>query len=208
MRKAYLRLCKKLRYRWYFAYTWLHRSSLRSCGKRVRLEFPIRLEEPHRISIGDDVVIHPRVWLNPVCQWAGLQYEGEIIIGNRAKISYDVQISSAASVVIEDDVTIASRAVIVDHIHDHAHIDVPIYEAPLSTPAPVRIGNGAFLGVNCFIGPGVQVGEHSVIAANAVVNKDVPSYSIALGNPARVLRFHTPLLERLETEAPCEVQLG
>jgi len=59
MRKAYLKLCKKLRYRWYFAYTWLHRSSLKHCGKGVRLEYPIRLEEPHRISIGDDVMTHP-----------------------------------------------------------------------------------------------------------------------------------------------------
>jgi acetyltransferase-like isoleucine patch superfamily enzyme len=208
MRKAYLKLCKKLRYRWYFFYTWLHRSSLKSCGKRVRLEFPIRLEEPHLISIGDDVVTHPRVWLNPVCQWAGIQYNGEIIIGDRAKLSYDVQVSSAASVVIEEDVTIASRVVIVDHIHDHSHIDVPIYVAPLSKPAPVRIGKGSFLGVNCFIGPGVQIGEHAVIAANAVVNKDVPPYCVALGNPARALRYYTPLPEHLETEAPCEVQVG
>jgi acetyltransferase-like isoleucine patch superfamily enzyme len=208
MRKAYLKLCKKLRYRWYFVYTWLHRSSLKSCGKRVRLEFPIRLEEPHRISLGDDVMTHPRVWLNPVCQWAGIQYNGEIIIGNRAKIGYDVQISSAASVVIEEDVAIASRALIVDHIHDPSHIDMPIREAPLSRPEPVRIGKGSFLGVNCFIGPGVQIGEHAVIAANAVVNKDVPSYCLALGNPARVLRYYTPLPENLETEAPCEVQLG
>ena len=85
---------------------------------------------------------------------------------------------------------------------------MPIREAPLTRPEPVRIGKRSFLGVNCFIGPGVQIGEHAVIAANAVVNKDVPSYCLAIGNPARVLRYHTPLSDDLEAAAPCEVQLG
>jgi acetyltransferase-like isoleucine patch superfamily enzyme len=66
---------------------------------------------------------------------------------------------------------------------------VPVYKAPLSNPSPVRIGKGAFLGVHCMIGPGVQIGEHAVVAANSVVVNDVPAYALAMGNPARVVRF-------------------
>ena len=145
------------------------------------MEYPVRLEELHAISLGNDVKIARGTWINPVGEWSGTKYGGEIVIGDRTWISYDVQISAARSVVIEEDVVIASGAVIVDHLHDHSYIDKPIFMSPLTQPDPVRIGKGSFLGVNCFIGPGVQIGEHAVIGANAVVTKNVPSYCIAVG---------------------------
>ena len=207
MRKQFLVLSKKLRYRGLRVYTWLLRSGLKHCGKRVRIEFPVRLEQPGRISIGDDVVLYSRTWINPVAEWMGHSYDGHVVIGDRSKIGYGVQISSAQSVVIEEDVAIAANAVIVDHMHDHMQVDVPIFIAPLSRPAPVRIGKGSFLGASCFIGPGVRIGEHASIGANAVVNKDVPDYSVAMGNPARVFRYHTPATEKNE-DAASKVQVG
>jgi len=193
MRKKFLQLCKKLTYRFGRFYTWLLRSSLKSCGQDVRLDFPVRLDQPGSISLGAGTIIYPRTWISAVSDWAGVKYGGEVWIGNRVMISYGVQISAASFVVIEDDVTIASGVVIVDHVHDHRHIDVPVFAAPLSKPSPIRIGKSSFLGVHSLIGPGVQIGEHAVVAANAVVTKDVPPYCIAAGNPARVMtRFHNP----------------
>jgi acetyltransferase-like isoleucine patch superfamily enzyme len=122
-----------------------------------------------------------------VAEWGGVKYDGEVQIGDRVIIAYGVQISAAQSVVIEDDAAISGGAVIVDHIHDHRHRHLPVIQAPLSKPAPVRIGKGSFLGVHCFIGPGVQIGEHAVVAANAVVLNDVPAYTLAIGNPAQVV---------------------
>jgi acetyltransferase-like isoleucine patch superfamily enzyme len=153
--------------------------------------------------MGNDVILYPRVWINPVASWAAGEYAGEIRLGDRVKLGYGVQISSAESVILEEDVAVAAGAVIVDHNHDHRHIDTSIFDAPISKPRPVRIGRGSFLGVHCLIGPGVQIGEHAVIAANAVVTKDVPSYCMALGNPARVTRFHDP---RANNEASLEMQ--
>jgi acetyltransferase-like isoleucine patch superfamily enzyme len=54
---------------------------------------------------------------------------------------------------------------------------------------PVKIGNGVWIGANVTILPGVTVGENAVIAAGAVVTKDVPANSIVGGNPARVIRM-------------------
>jgi len=208
MRKILLAVSRKLRFRCCGVYTWLLRSGLKRCGDGVRFEFPIRLEEPQLITVGNQVHIYPRAWINPVAEWAGVRYDGEVIIGNNSKIGYGVQISAARSVVIEEDIAIAAGAVIVDHIHDHMHLEMPIFYAPLSEPAPVRIGRGSFLGVHCFIGPGVQIGEHAVVAANAVVTKDVPAYCTAVGNPARVIRFHAPKTENDPVDGPYEVQLG
>jgi acetyltransferase-like isoleucine patch superfamily enzyme len=158
----------------------------------VRIDYPVRLEQPGSITVGDGSVIYPRAWINPVSEWAGTKYDGQVRIGKRVMVGYNVQISAAELVQIDDDVTVAAGVVIVDHIHDHRHVQMSVFEAPLSKPDPVRIGKGSFLGVYCLIGPGVQIGEHAVVAANAVVMRNVPSYCMAAGNPARLVRFHDP----------------
>ena len=192
MRKKFLRLCEKINFRFCGFYTWLLRSGLKRCGTGVRLHFPVRFGRPESISLGDGCMIYPRAWINVVSDWAGNTYQGEIRFGDRVRIGYEVQISAAQSIVIEDDVTISRGVVIVDHLHDYRHLDSSIFDAPLSTPQPVRIGRGSFLGVHCMICPGVNIGEHSLVSANSVVVNDVPAFSMAVGNPARVTRFHIP----------------
>jgi acetyltransferase-like isoleucine patch superfamily enzyme len=54
--------------------------------------------------------------------------------------------------------------------------------------ATTRIGTHCFIGANALILPGVTVGDHAIVAAGAVVTKDVPSYSIVAGNPAKVIK--------------------
>jgi acetyltransferase-like isoleucine patch superfamily enzyme len=193
MRKRFLWLCEKIDFRFCGFYTWLLRSGLRSCGPDVRLHFPVRFGKPESISLGAGCMIYPRAWINVVTAWAGHTYDGEIRLGERVRIGYEVQISAARSIVIEDDVTISRGVVIVDHLHDYRHLDSSIFEAPLSTPQAVRIGRGSFLGVHCVICPGVCIGEHSLVSANSVVVNDVPAFSMAVGNPARVTRFHQPV---------------
>jgi len=193
LRKKFLRLCEKIDFRVCAMYTWLLRSSFKSCGPGVQLHFPIRFGKPESISLGSGCVIYPRAWINAVSPWKGNTYDAEIRLGDRVGIGYEVQVSAARSIVIEDDVSISRGAVIVDHIHDYRHLDVPIPGAPLSTPQPVRIGKGSFLGAHCMIGPGVQIGEHSIVTANSVVVNDVPAFCMAVGNPARVVRLHSPL---------------
>jgi acetyltransferase-like isoleucine patch superfamily enzyme len=206
VRKKFLRLCEKINLRVCAMYTWLLRSSLKSCGPNVRLHFPVRFGKPESISLGTGCMIYPRAWINVVTDWKGNSYDGEIRLGDRVKIGYEVQISAARSIVIEDDVTISRGVVIVDHLHDYRHLDVSIFEAPLSAPEPVRIGKGSFLGAHCMIGPGVQIGEHSLVSANSVVVNDVPAFSMAIGNPARVVRYQRPLTNAPTTQGLAEAE--
>ena len=60
MRKSFLSL-KKLDPRFRRLYTWLWRSSLKSCGRNVSIAYPARLEQPGSISMGDDVFSIPRL---------------------------------------------------------------------------------------------------------------------------------------------------
>jgi acetyltransferase-like isoleucine patch superfamily enzyme len=192
MRKLILKVSKKLRLRFAMFHTWLLRSSFESIGKNVRIDFPNRIEEPGSIAIGNNVGLYSRSWLNPVTLWCGTKYDGKIRMGDGVRIGYGCQISAASSITIDDDAAISSGVVIMDHMHDYRYIGRSIYRAPISEPRPVYIGKRAFLGAYCFIGPGVQIGEQAVVGANVVVTKDVPAYCVAVGNPARILRYHDP----------------
>jgi acetyltransferase-like isoleucine patch superfamily enzyme len=150
------------------------------------------LVEPESISFGTDCIVYPRCWINVVSEWAGQKYNGEIRMGDRVKISYEAQLSAAALIEIGDDVTLSRGVVITDHVHDYRHVDMSVLDAPLSKPMPIRIGRRSFVGAHAMIGPGVQIGEHAMVAANSVVVNDVPPYAIAVGNPARAVRFHKP----------------
>lgn len=67
----------------------------------------------------------------------------------------------------------------------------------------IRIGNDVWLGTNCCILPGVTIGDGAIVAANAVVTKDVPDYAIVAGNPGQIkrYRFDENLIRRMKAIA-------
>ena len=72
--------------------------------------------------------------------------------------------------------------------HRTDRVDVPIKYQGNTEQKPVIIGNGVWIGHGAFILPGVKIGEGAVVAARAVVTKDVPAFSIVAGNPAKEVK--------------------
>ena len=95
---------------------------------------------------------------------------------------------SIGSVTIEDDVLIASNVSIMNGSSQHGieRLDIPIRDQP-GEFVPVTIGEGSWIGERATVA--ADVGKHCVIGAGAVVTKPVPDYAIALGVPARIVRF-------------------
>lgn len=95
---------------------------------------------------------------------------------------------SIGSVTIEDDVLIASNVSIMNGSAQHGieRLDIPIRDQP-GEFVPVTVGEGSWIGERATIA--ADVGKHCVIGAGAVVTKPIPDYAIALGVPARVVRF-------------------
>jgi acetyltransferase-like isoleucine patch superfamily enzyme len=106
---------------------------------------------------------------------------GRITIGDRVFINSGAIIFSAVEVTIGNDVAIANEAYLMDS-DSHGIEGRPVKEAP------VRIGDGTWVGARAIILPGVTIGRRCLIAAGAVVSRDVPDDTLVAGNPARVIR--------------------
>ncbi|MFN2524376.1 MAG: DapH/DapD/GlmU-related protein [Mycobacteriales bacterium] len=106
---------------------------------------------------------------------------GRIRIGNGVFINSGVVVYSEAAITIGDDVALANEVYVMD-TGSHG------IEGRNPEPAPVSIGDGTWVGARAIVLPGVTIGKRVVVAAGAVVTKDVPDEVLVAGNPARVVR--------------------
>lgn len=152
-----------------------------SCGSGTLIRLPVRVFGERSISIGSDVVIGEASWLQTLDA-------GVIEIGDRCRFSGLLVLSAAGSIVLEPDVLVARNVHILDHIHRFDRDDLPIHRQSITTPRPVRIGSGAWLGANVVVLPGVTIGRGAVVGANSVVDRDVRDRVVVVGAPAREIR--------------------
>jgi acetyltransferase-like isoleucine patch superfamily enzyme len=131
-------------------------------GRQVYLYRDTILETGYggALSIGDEASIHPRCQLNA--------YVDDIHIGPGVMLAPNCAL----------------------YAYDHGMAPgTPIREQPLTSRGPIRIGANAWLGVGAIVLSGVTIGEGAVIGAGSVVSADVPAGGIAVGNPARTVRY-------------------
>jgi acetyltransferase-like isoleucine patch superfamily enzyme len=112
------------------------------------------------------------------------KYPQNISCGNHILIGPYASIGAMASVTLEDHVRI-SRGVTVETATLLTAGELPYKH----TAAPIHIRRGAWIGANAMVLGGVQIGEQAVVAAGAVVTKDVPANAIVAGIPARVIAW-------------------
>jgi acetyltransferase-like isoleucine patch superfamily enzyme len=142
------------------------------------------------LSVGEDSIIH-----------ADISFEengGEVRIGNRTFVGRS-DLVCYRSLVIGDDVIMSWGVTIVDH--DSHSIDWEKRRNDVRdwgngqknwthiAYAPVVVEDKAWIGFNVSILKGVTIGEGAVVGACSVVTKDIPPYAVAVGNPARVVRW-------------------
>ena len=115
-----------------------------------------------------------------------------INMGKHVCFGYDVylDVTYADQITIEDDVWLASKCIVFAHRRDvHHYYKGERYKDVHMVKRPVIIKKGAAIGIGATIMPGVTVGEGASVGAGAVVTRDVPSWSLVAGNPARVIRM-------------------
>jgi acetyltransferase-like isoleucine patch superfamily enzyme len=163
-------------------------------GARSRVDFwKLSAKSDNRIEVGADSMLATRV----VYEKSG----AELTIGARTFVGLGLM-SVAQHVSIGDDVMVSWGTTIVDHHSHSTRASERINDVQQWIKgrkdwtgvkiAPVRIENRAWLGFNVSVLAGVIIGEGAIIGACSLVTKSVPAWTIAVGNPARVIRELTP----------------
>jgi lipopolysaccharide O-acetyltransferase len=156
-----------------------------SFGPNAIVHRPLAVLGPHKIAVGAHSLILDGTWLS--VEPSAWDTPGPVLrIGERVGIRPYVTISAAESIVIEDDVIIASFCSVIDSDHTFDLGYPNVMHNPLAT-APVRIGRGTWLGERVAVLRGADIGRCCIIGANSVVRGRIPDYSIAVGAPARVV---------------------
>ena len=162
--------------RWYIrmlAPLYQHRGRHSVIHRSVRMDTP-----PYRkFSLGDYSVVESFSCINNAV--------GDVLIGDHTRIGLHNTI--IGPVKIGDNVNLAQGITVTALNHNFNDPCKRIDEQGVSTSA-VNIGNDIWIGANAVILPGVSIGNHSVVAAGAVVTNDVPAHTLVAGVPAKIIK--------------------
>lgn len=168
-------------------FTLLVAGAFGTVGRRSVIQLPARLAGVRGIHLGDGVFIGAGSWLQTLGD-SGMTAEGpRVSIGSRCSFAGACTVSAASSIELGEAVLLARGVYISDHSHAYRDRTRPVIEQGIDEVASVRIGDGAWLGQNVVVTPGVTIGAGAVVGANSVVLSDVPDFSVAVGAPARVV---------------------
>ena len=150
-----------------------HRGKHSVIHRSARMDTP-----PYRVfSLGDYSVIESFACINNAV--------GDVIIGDHTRVGLHNTIIGPVD--IGSHVNLAQGITVTALNHNFSDANKRIDEQGVST-SPVTIEDDVWIGANAVILPGVTIGEHCVVAAGAVVTKDVPPHSLVAGVPAKVIK--------------------
>jgi len=180
-------------------YRWL----LGACGRNVVFGQNVVLRHPHRIRIGDDVVVDDNCLLDAKGETnQGIRIgsgvfvgrntilsckDGDIDLEDGANIGFNCEIFSASRVRVGRDTLMAAYGYLVGGDHEAADRDQAVSAASRRSLG-IDVGAGAWIGAGATIFDGVKLGDRAVVGAGAVVREDVPAGETAVGVPARIVR--------------------
>jgi acetyltransferase-like isoleucine patch superfamily enzyme len=181
----------------------LYPGLLGACGRNVFFGMDVVFRHPHKIAIGDNVVIDDGAVLDAkgfsnrgITIQNGVfvgrhtilhTKDGDITLEDGVNLSASCAVFSASSVRIGRNTLVAGNCSVVGGGHDFSRHDVPISEQGRPSRG-IEIGADSWMGIGVCVLDGIRIGHDAVIGANSVVTHDVPAFAVAAGNPARVLR--------------------
>ena len=167
------------------------RNAFKNCPSSVRFAKIGILHAPEYISIGETCFFQDYLYLTAWNEYQGEHFTPELTIGNNGCFGAFNHITCINKIQIGDNCLTGKWVTISDNNHGTTDFDT-LHEAPairkLFTKGPIIIGNNVWIGDKTTIFGGVTIGDGAVIAANSVVTKDVPAYSVVVGNPAKLIK--------------------
>lgn len=168
-------------------------AKMAECGQGVFFTRIGMLNCPKCIYIGEYSNFNKDIWLTAWCPKDG-SHKPFLKIGRHCCFGAYNHITCANKIIIGDHCLTGKWVTITDNSHgetDHDSLCMSPLKRPVTSKGAVIIGNNVWIGDKATILPGVTVGDGVVIAANAVVTKDVPPFSVVGGNPAKILKSYS-----------------
>lgn len=175
---------------------------LGSCGRNVVFGQNVVLRHPHKIRIGDNVVVDDNCLIDAKgTANDGIRIGNGVFIGrntilsckngnielaDEANIGFNCEIFSASQVRIGARALIAAYCYLVGGDHDFSNASRAVLEQSRRS-AGITVGEGAWLGAGAIVLDGVEIGSHAIVGAGAVVRESVPPQATAVGVPARIV---------------------
>jgi len=164
-------------------------------GRNVSFHHTCDLLNTGLMAIGDSLTVHKDVWLHahlsPECKGQPV-----LTIGDHCFIGRRSHIAAKNGIEIGSGVMLAASVLIQDHGHAFQDVTVPVRDQGVAEGGKIRIGDGCWIGQAAAVicdGGELALGRNCVVAANAVVTRSAPAYSVLLGNPARVVKQFDPV---------------
>lgn len=164
---------------------------LRKLGKQVFISPYARLQHMQHISIGPRSCIGRGTLIQPITQYLAETFSPSIEIAEGVYIGNNCTISASAEIAIGDGVTLGDHVYVGGGRHGYEDPGNSVQNQNL-VAGSVRIGKNAWIGYGCFIASTgeLEIGEHAIIAANSVVTKSVPAFTIVAGAPATPVKYY------------------
>ncbi|MCQ2198788.1 MAG: acyltransferase [Paludibacteraceae bacterium] len=143
------------------------------------------------ISIGKGTTVNSNAILTAWTGYRDQKFSPSITIGENTILGENIHITACQSITIGSNVLTGRYVFISDNSHGDCsfeQLDVPPVERPLYIKGPVVIEDNVWIGERVCILSGVHIGKGAVIAANAVVTKDVPANTVVGGVPAKIIK--------------------
>lgn len=126
------------------------------------------------------------------------QLSPRLTIGKHVRMTSKCRITCAGNITIGNDVLFAPEVFVTDHNHGmNPTVEGGYSKQPLVVK-DVFIGDGTWCGQRVCILPGVTIGKHCIIGAGSIVTHSIPDYSMAVGNPAKVIKQWNNIKEKWE----------
>jgi acetyltransferase-like isoleucine patch superfamily enzyme len=181
---------------------WMYPWLLGACGRNVVFGCGVTLRHPHKIHIGDDVVIDDLCLLDAKGDAnAGIRIgngvfvgrntilsckNGDITLGEGVNVGFNCEVFSARTVSVGAHTLLAAYSYLIGGDHDFSDRAVAVNAQPRKAEG-IAVGAGVWIGAGVKVLDGVTIGDRAIIGAGAVVRGSVPAGATAVGVPARVL---------------------